>query len=349
MPKPTTPAPPVDSLFDSKPKAPETVSVEQAVESARTGTPIQSPTDTPPPQAPPPPPPQAERPPEPPPTSDVKMPVSFTPTNASEMYRYAAMLARAKLLPRGFYDRKDYEKKFPRIDDVHFVLLKGQALGLHPMTSIGNINIIDGKAEVGALLMVSMIRKSGLCKSWRLVESTDRRAVFSTQRIDEDDPTPFEYTIEEAELMGLLDKGRDEEAKAKNPWRLQPRTMLRRRCQSMLAREVYSDVVIGLYDYDELTEIRERAEALGMTEEQLQNAIPAVETRALPEGSGNAIESALSGMTNVPRGKAADPLMDRLKSRAAAAGGLIRRCSQCDTPLDPRDSDPCIACRPQTP
>jgi len=40
--------------------------------------------------------------------------------------------------------------------------------------------------------------------------------------------------------------------------------MLRRRCQSMLAREVYPDIVMGLYDHGELSEMREREMALGI-------------------------------------------------------------------------------------
>lgn len=41
-----------------------------------------------------------------------------------------------------------------------------------------------------------------------------------------------------------------------------------------------------------------------------------------------------------------DALKDRLKDRQTAS--KPRLCSMCDTELDPRDSDPCIACRPPT-
>jgi len=282
-----------------------------------------------------------------------RVPVSFDPQNADEMYRYAQMLCRSSLLPRAFYDRDDKERRHPRIGDVHFVLMKGQALGLHPMTSIGNINIIDGKAEIGALLMLSMVRRSGVMApgGWKLVHSDDRRAVFSTLRLGDDDWTPFEYTIEEAEQMGLLDKGRDEWAKANNQWRKQPRTMLRRRCQSMLLREVYSDVVLGCYDHGELTEMRERELALGVDPDRvipmngLAGAAP-----ALPDGAGPGTIEQMFARTPEAFKRAypaADPLKARLEARRAAAGGTVARCSLCDTPLDPRDSDPCIACRPE--
>ena len=282
------------------------------------------------------------------PTANVALrtPVSFEPTNADEMYRYAQMLCRSSLLPRAFYDRDDKERRNPRIGDVHFVLVKGQALGIHPMTSIGNINIIDGKAEIGALLMLSLVRRSGVMArgGWKLVHSDERRAVFSTLRAGDDEWTTFEYTIEEAELMGLLDKGRDEWAKANNQWRKQPRTMLRRRCQSMLLREVYSDIVLGCYDHDELSEMHERE----------RHALERAVQRALPEGAGpGTIEQMLDGAPAeftraYPAAAAVDPLKARIEAKRAAAG-LVSRCSLCDTPLDPRDSDPCIACRPDAP
>jgi len=191
-------------------------------------------------------------------------PVPFEPSNVDDMYRYARMLAGASLLPRAYYDRDDRERKHPKISDVHFVLLKGQQLGLHPMVAISQINIIDGKAEVGALLMVSLCRRSGLCEYFTLVSSDERQATYKTKRRGEPSEVVFTYTIEEADQMGLLDKGRTDWAKENNQWKKQPRTMLRRRAQSMLAREVYPDIVMGLYDHDEIAEMREREVALGI-------------------------------------------------------------------------------------
>lgn len=286
--------------------------------------------------------------------------VSFDPQNADEMYRYAQMLARSSLLPKAFYDKDDKEKRHARVGDVHFVLMKGHALGLHPMTSIGNINIIDGKAEVGALLMLSMVRKSGMMApgGWRLVHSDDRRAVYATRRIDEE-WTEFEYTIEEAELMGLLDKGRDEWARANNQWRKQPRTMLRRRCQSMILREVYPDICLGLYDHDELTEMREQRErerALGIDPDRVlpMNGLGSAPSAALGEDQPGPIKRLTE---DAKRTDERDPLKARLAARRAAAAAdpeqtepepdqtTPRVCSLCDGPLDPRDTDPCIGCR----
>lgn len=268
-------------------------------------------------------------------------PLPFYPQNADEMWRYATMLAGSDLLPRAL---KDKQTGKGIVANIHLVLMKGHDFSLKPMQSIGSINVIDGKAEVGALMMLSLVRRSGLCKSWRLVESTERRAIFSTTRVGEDEPTVFEYTIEEADQMGLLDKGKSDWAKENNQWKRQPRTMLRRRCQSMLLREVYSDVVLGLYDYEELSEMREVAERLGMREEQVAGAIDIADSplRALPDASSpGPVARMRSALTEKP----VDPLKVRLAAKAH--GGLVARCCMCDAVLDPRDSDPCIACRPE--
>jgi hypothetical protein len=281
--------------------------------------------------------------------TQARTPVSFEPTNADEMYRYAKMLAGSTLLPRGFYDRDDKERKNPRIADVHFVLIKGQALGLHPQVAIGNINVIEGKAEIGATLMVALCLRSGLCEYFELVKSDERSATFVTKRVGGRREIEFSYSIEEAEQMGLLDKGSTQWAKENNQWRKQPRTMLRRRCQTALAREVYPDIVMGLYDHDELAEMRDRELALGINPATViaMNGIaaaphPALAERSEPDLFAKAAAGAVDAFKHAYP-SAADPLKQRMAERREIS---LRRCSLCQTPLDPRDTDPCIACRP---
>lgn len=307
-------------------------------------------------------------------------PVPFEPQNVDDMYRYARMLAGASLLPRAYYDRDDKDRKHPRISDVHFVLLKGQALGLHPTVSIATINIIDGKAEIGASLMVALCLKSGLCEYFDLVHSDERSATFATKRRGGRREIEFTYTIEEADQMGLLDKGKSDWAKENNQWKKQPRTMLRRRAQSMLAREVYPDIVMGLYDHDEIGEMRERERALGIDPDRVipMNGIetpPAAdappEMAALPPPGERADfrkripetyrEEREREDTREPvPARKADPLKERLKSRgrereaqvplidpsgAPILGPGEVPCAVCQVPIEGRRGDRCIACK----
>lgn len=138
--------------------------------------------------------------------------------------------------------------------------------------------------------------------------------------------------------MGLLDKGRTDWAKANNQWRKQPRTMLRRRSQSMLAREVYPDITMGLYDHDELAEMRTRELALGIDPDRVLASSQT--TAALAEAGPDLLQR----MADEAAAKR-DPLKARLIARQSMKIGP-RRCSLCDSILDPRDTDPCIACSP---
>lgn len=296
--------------------------------------------------------------------------VPFQPRDTQEMFRYAQFLAGSELIPKALQRRPS---------DVLVVLLKGQDLGLTPMQSISGINVIDGKAEVGALMMVSMIRKSGLCEYWRLVHSDDKRAVYETQRRGDPSPTTFEYTIEEAREAGLLDKGKDEWARKKQPWNTQRRTMLRRRCQSHLAREVYPDIVAGLYDHDELQEVRElerelirtsmaatRAGIAVVSDADVEPAWMASGAREAASTDGTAGETIIvkpidppATTTTAPTApaKPADPMKDRLRKRAEDAKAAAPKepdempCTRCGVPIDPpKNGAPqmCYACKSET-
>lgn len=256
--------------------------------------------------------------------------VPFRPTDTAEMFRYAAFLANSNLIPRAL-------QRQPA--DVLVVLLKGQDLGLSPMQSISGINVIDGKAEVGAQMMIARIMQSGLCEYFEPVfeESDHTRATYVTKRRGGRREIKFVYTVEQADRAGLLKKGRDAAAVARSPWNTQRETMLRRRCGSMLAREVYPDICAGLYDHDELRELRDLEQDLIRTEMEATRAgFRVVDDREAPPEwfGGNAPPAATSAPASeappvvevlpaqppppapAPR---PDPMKERLRKRVEAA------------------------------
>jgi hypothetical protein len=92
-------------------------------------------------------------------------------------------------------------------------------------------------------MMVAVIRGSGLCESWRIVESTADRCTITTRRKGEQHDAARTWTRADANLAGVT---------SKDPWRKYPAIMLRHRCAADLARQEYPDVLLGLYDPDEL-------------------------------------------------------------------------------------------------
>ena len=123
------------------------------------------------------------------------------------------------------------------------IILTGAELGLSPMQSLRGIYVIDGKPVLSADLMVAIVRRSEVCAWWRTVESTPDVCTIATQRVGESAPSEKTWRRADAERAGVT---------GKQPWRQYPAQMLRHRCAADLAREVYPDVMLGLYTPDEM-------------------------------------------------------------------------------------------------
>jgi hypothetical protein len=134
-----------------------------------------------------------------------------------------------------------------RPEEAAVILLTGRELGLSPMQSLRGIYVVSGRPVLSADLLVAVVRASGLCASWRTVESTAEVATIETLRRGEDQPSRRTWTMADAKRAGLVGKG---------TWTQYPAAMLRHRCAADLAREVYPDVCLGLYTPDEMGDER---------------------------------------------------------------------------------------------
>lgn len=130
-----------------------------------------------------------------------------------------------------------------RAEEAVVLLLTGRELGLSPMQSLRGIYVVSGRPVLSADLMVAVIRRSGLCRSWRVLVSTAAECTIETQREGESEPARKTWTADDARRAGLGGKG---------TWAAYPAQMLRHRCAADLAREVYPDVLLGLYTPDEV-------------------------------------------------------------------------------------------------
>lgn len=126
-------------------------------------------------------------------------------------------------------------------------VLAGRELGIPAMASLRAFHIIEGKPQLSAGTIQSLVLKSGRAKYFRCSERTATRATFVTQRGD-DPEMALSYTIEE----GRAAWPKDETAWNKSGWGRNPADMLVARASSKLARLVYPDVVSGLYAPEEM-------------------------------------------------------------------------------------------------
>jgi RecT family len=173
----------------------------------------------------------------------VRQATPLVPTTLSDAIELAKMLAKSDIIPREYQDAPG---------NVLSAIMMGNDLGISPMQAMREIYVVEGRPASSALLKVALVKQSPLCESWELIESTDTQATFETKRKGSKSPTRHTYTLKDAETAGLYP------GKESSNWRKRHKLMLRRRCESELADEVYPDVVKGLRTEDEADEIRER-------------------------------------------------------------------------------------------
>lgn len=127
--------------------------------------------------------------------------------------------------------------------DVLFIIMTGRELGLSVSQSLRSIHLIEGKPSMSADLVVGLcVKRRELCEYFRPVESTGKVATYETKRTGSE-PVRLSFTLEQARQANLLGKGN---------WKNYPDAMLRARASMALARAVYPDIAMGLYDPDEL-------------------------------------------------------------------------------------------------
>ena len=128
---------------------------------------------------------------------------------------------------------------------VTAVILTGQEMGLAPMYSLRNINIIQGKPCLASELQLTIFIKNGGKVRW--IESTDTKAVVElTHPNNPQNPHQGSFTIEEARNAGLI---------TKDSWKKYPKAMLKARAISSGLRAIAPEIQMGLYDPDEIQPI----------------------------------------------------------------------------------------------
>ena len=134
--------------------------------------------------------------------------------------------------------------------DPHSVLaciLTGEELGLGPMQSLRMVNVIEGRPTASAELMRALVNRAGHRLS--VVEATDDHVTLYGRRKDTGADATVTWTLKDAQRAKLTG----------NPaWGKYPRSMLLARATSELCRQIFSDVIGGLYTPEETAAIEGR-------------------------------------------------------------------------------------------
>lgn len=164
------------------------------------------------------------------------------PRGPQQLMAYAKHLFESRL----FSNHKNPEA-------VMAVILAGRELGIGAMTALRGIDIIKGKVQMGAALMMGLCIARGKAEFFELVESTPKLATYVTKRVGRPREHQMTFELRQAEALGLY-PGRRGERNEPTQWEKDPEVMLRHRASSRLARAVYPDVVMGCYLPDEIEE-----------------------------------------------------------------------------------------------
>lgn len=133
--------------------------------------------------------------------------------------------------------------KFPTAEAVMVTIMRGRALGLDATTSLDGINVIQGKPTMSASLMVALVLSSPQCEYMYCDEMDETKAVWIAKRSGTPKEVRREFTIEHAKRMQLT---------TKDNWQKQPEVMLQWRCAAALIRQLFPDVINGLYATEEM-------------------------------------------------------------------------------------------------
>lgn len=163
------------------------------------------------------------------------------------------------------------------------LMMAGRDLGLSYTQSLRAFHVIEGRPTLSADGMVAVcLGRRDVCKFFRTVETDDRHATVETHRIGDPEPRRASFTFEEAQRAGLV--------KDRGNWFKYPGRMCLARARAFLAREVYPDLLMGLYDPDEIEarEERHQAPAIRIVESQRRTAPASV---AYAEADSSALDA----------------------------------------------------------
>ena len=124
------------------------------------------------------------------------------------------------------------------------IMMAGKDLGLSYTQALRAFHVIEGRPALSADGMVAVcLAHKEVCEYFRVLDATGTSATVETKRVG-DPARKMTFTLDEARTAGLI--------KEKSGWAKWPGRMCLARAKSFLARETYPDLLMGLYDDDEL-------------------------------------------------------------------------------------------------
>lgn len=161
----------------------------------------------------------------------------IVPQSMEDAYRLAKAVCMAGMAPKGL----DTPEK------AMIAILQGLEVGMTPMASLQRIAVVNGRPTIWGDGAMSLVRGSGLCEyvKERIDGKDDARvAVCVVKRRGETDSAERKFSVADAKKAGLWGK--------QGPWQQYPERMLQMRARAFALRDVFADVLGGMYLREEI-------------------------------------------------------------------------------------------------
>lgn len=172
------------------------------------------------------------------------------PQTMEDAYRLGKAICAAGMAPRGM---ETPEK-------CMVAILRGLEVGLSPMQAVDKIAVVNGRPTIWGDGAMALVRASGLCEFVRERidgEGDARVAICESKRKGETEPVMRRFSVADAKEAGLWAK--------QGPWKQFPARMLQMRARAFTLRDLYADVLGGLYLREEIEEDRQQGRTDGPT------------------------------------------------------------------------------------
>lgn len=160
-------------------------------------------------------------------------------------------IQHSKNLAEALIKTKHYQQLGP--DGVFAVIQKAKSLNIHPMEALnGGLYYVQGRVEMSSQMMNQLIRSRGHSIQ-KDSKSSKELCILHGKRADNNDVWSASFGIEDAQRAGIY--------RQNSPWTKFPEAMCFARALSMLARQLFPDVIQGCYVEGEIVDVLEKESA----------------------------------------------------------------------------------------
>ncbi|WP_457797590.1 recombinase RecT [Methylocystis sp. S23] len=211
-------------------------------------------------------------------------PQAIVPTDFDSCWRLAIAICASGITPQGI----DTPEK------AMVALMHGLEIGLPPMAAMQRIAVVNGRPTIWGDAAMGLVRASGLCEY--VSETVDgegdaRVAICEAKRKGDPKPVARQFSVADAKRAGLWSPeakvtrykkdGGTYQKENDSPWHRYPDRMLQMRARAFCLRDLFADVLGGLYLREEIDDEARPAEARTEPPPPPPPAVAQIETKAI--------------------------------------------------------------------